>query len=54
MAITADLPAARTSGGFRRFITRLFREKPLGAIGCVIFILFLFCGLFADVLAPYG
>jgi peptide/nickel transport system permease protein len=36
------------------FITRLFREKPLGAAGAVICLLFLFCGIFADVLAPYG
>jgi peptide/nickel transport system permease protein len=33
---------------------RLFREKPLGAAGGVICLLFLLCGLFADVLAPYG
>lgn len=37
-----------------RFIGRLFREKPLGAAGAVICLLFLFCGVFADVLAPYG
>ena len=36
------------------FVLRLFREKPLGAAGGVIFILFLLCGIFADVLAPYG
>ncbi len=36
------------------FHQRLFREKPLGAFGGVIFAVFLFCGLFADVLAPYG
>ncbi len=36
------------------FIGRLFREKPLGAAGAVVFVLFLFCGIFADVLAPYG
>ncbi len=36
------------------FIGRLFREKPLGAAGAVVFVLFLFCGAFADVLAPYG
>ena len=33
---------------------RLFREKPLGAVGGVVFLLFLFCGVFADLLAPYG
>jgi peptide/nickel transport system permease protein len=37
-----------------RFLGRLFREKPLGAIGGVVFLLFLLCGIFADVLAPYG
>jgi peptide/nickel transport system permease protein len=36
------------------FIGRLFREKPLGAIGGLVFLLFLFCGVFADLLAPYG
>ena len=54
MALTIDVPVARRSSAFWRFVARLFREKPLGAVGCVIFILFLFCGLFADVLAPYG
>ncbi|MBM3569347.1 MAG: ABC transporter permease [Alphaproteobacteria bacterium] len=37
-----------------RFLWRLFRTKPLGAVGGVIFALFLFCGVFADLLAPYG
>lgn len=36
------------------FTARLFAEKPLGAAGGVIFLIFLFCGVFADVLAPYG
>jgi peptide/nickel transport system permease protein len=35
-------------------IARLFREKPLGAAGGVVCVLFLFCGVFADVLAPHG
>ncbi|NWG46457.1 MAG: ABC transporter permease [Alphaproteobacteria bacterium] len=37
-----------------RFVRRLIREKPLGAFGGAVFLLFLFCGIFADVLAPYG
>ncbi len=41
-------------GPFADFMVRLFREKPLGAAGAVICVVFLFCGLFADVLAPYG
>ncbi len=36
------------------FTRRLFREKRLGAAGGVIFMVFLFCGVFADLLAPYG
>jgi peptide/nickel transport system permease protein len=36
------------------FLVRLAREKPLGAVGGAIFLLFLFCGIFADFLAPYG
>ena len=39
---------------FVAFHRRLFREKPLGAFGGVVFAVFLFCGLFADILAPYG
>ena len=45
------LSAAPRPAGFLR---RLFRDKPLGAAGGVIFVLFLFCGIFADWLAPYG
>ena len=57
MALAIDIPApsARAErSGVIRFVARLFREKPLGAAGGVIFILFLLCGIFADVLAPYG
>jgi peptide/nickel transport system permease protein len=36
------------------FVARLFREKPLGAAGGVIFVLFLLIGIFADLIAPYG
>ncbi|CAG9171095.1 ABC transporter permease [Cupriavidus respiraculi] len=46
-------PVRRPLPGFG-FLKRLFRDKPLGAAGAVICALFLFCGIFADVLAPYG
>jgi peptide/nickel transport system permease protein len=36
------------------FFYRLFRTKPLGAAGGVVFLIFLFCGIFADLLAPFG
>ena len=57
MALAIDAPATPAGAersGIVRFLVRLFREKPLGAAGGVIFILFLLCGIFADVLAPYG
>jgi len=39
---------------FYAFLKRLFREKPLGALGALIVLTLLFVGIFADVLAPYG
>jgi peptide/nickel transport system permease protein len=53
-ALASPAPVTLTQGGFRLFVTRLFREKRLGAIGAVVFLIFLLCGIFADVLAPYG
>ena len=35
------------------FLSRLVREKPLGAFGGIIVLLLLFTGIFADVLAPF-
>jgi peptide/nickel transport system permease protein len=39
---------------FIRFHRRLFRQKKLGAVGGIVFAVFLFAGLFADFLAPMG
>ena len=36
------------------FLSRLAREQPLGTVGGIIVLLLLFCGIFADILAPYG
>ncbi|MBA7665408.1 Oligopeptide transport system permease protein OppC [subsurface metagenome] len=36
------------------FVIRLVKEKPLGTVGAVITLLFLFTAIFADLLAPYG
>lgn len=47
-------PGVRLAWRIWRLTVRMFREKPLGAAGGTVFLLFLFCGLFADVLAPYG
>ncbi|OYU90683.1 MAG: ABC transporter permease [Bradyrhizobiaceae bacterium PARB1] len=51
---TSVAGAPRRRSPILAFVRRLFREKPLGAAGAVVFLLFLFCGLFADFLAPYG
>ncbi|TAJ93075.1 MAG: ABC transporter permease [Reyranella sp.] len=51
---TVAVPPRRKRGPVLHFLGRLFREKPLGAAGAVVFMLFLFCGIFADALAPYG
>ena len=57
MAVIAQ-PHAKPLAGRRsptwHFVARLFREKPLGAAGGVIFVLFLLVGIFADLIAPYG
>ena len=39
---------------FVAFHRKMLRQKKLGAIGGIVFALFLFAGLFADVLAPMG
>jgi peptide/nickel transport system permease protein len=47
-----DRPTQR--GPVLEFIIRLLREKPFGAAAGIVFVLFVFCGVFASVLAPYG
>jgi len=50
---TLSAPQA-TGGLMRQLVWRLFHEKPVGAAAALVFLLFVFCGVFADVLAPYG
>jgi peptide/nickel transport system permease protein len=54
IADTVAAPPPRPRNATVHFFVRLFREKPLGAFGFVVCAIFLFCGVFADVLAPYG
>ncbi|MFO1329195.1 MAG: ABC transporter permease [Rubrivivax sp.] len=49
-APTATAPAARPAG----FVRRLFRDKPLGAAGGVLLLLFIGVGLLAPWIAPFG
>jgi peptide/nickel transport system permease protein len=55
-ATTETIAIKPTSAGnpVLRFVVRLFREKPFGAIAGLVFVLFVLCGIFADQLAPYG
>ncbi|MCY3814006.1 MAG: ABC transporter permease [Gammaproteobacteria bacterium] len=58
MSDLAYAPPLTTLAGPRpaliTFLVRLVREKPLGAVGGAVFLVFLLCGIFADFLAPYG
>jgi len=38
----------------RGLVKRLFRDKPLGATGGAVLLFMLLCGVFANLLAPYG
>lgn len=59
-ASTATSPAVSTVASVAvapkpaGFVRRLFRDKPVGAIAGLVFLAFLFCGVFAEWLAPYG
>ena len=44
------VPAKQPSMGF---MVRLFRDKPLGAVGGVVLLLFVVVGVFAQFIAPY-
>jgi peptide/nickel transport system permease protein len=54
--LAAAIPVTPRSerGPVAEFCVRLVREKPLGAAGAAICLLFLLCGVFAAWLAPYG
>ena len=45
---------AQPSNSLLAFHKKMLRYKPLGGVGGLVFALFLFCGIFADMLAPYG
>ena len=55
---SANSTSLKGRGGHRgrltNFCLRLFKEKPLGAFGAVMCLLFLFTGIFADLIAPFG
>ena len=55
--VATKVPAPEQRGGntlLRQTLSRLFREKKLGAVGLIIVVVFLLVGIFADVLATHG
>ncbi|GAA4409294.1 ABC transporter permease [Quisquiliibacterium transsilvanicum] len=52
--IAAAPPLAAAPARPAGLIRRLLRDKPMGAVAGAVFLLFLFCGVFADFIAPYG
>ncbi len=44
----------RRRGPTAEFVHRLFSEKPLGAVGAVVCVLFLITGIFSELIAPFG
>ncbi len=54
-AVTLDAPAPTPAAqSLQSVALRLMREKPLGALGAAVFLIFLFCAVFAYPLAPFG
>ena len=51
--MSAVLPLPATKRRSNSFIARLWRDKPLGALGGVVLLLFLVVGVFAPWVAPY-
>lgn len=45
---------SKARGPWIGLLVRLFRDKPFGAAGGTVFVFFLLCGIFAQILAPYG
>ena len=52
----AEAPIAihKRAPWYLELFVRLFREKPLGAVGAVIVMIFVLSAVFADLIAPYG
>ena len=54
LAAAMPVGPARERGPVAALLLRLLREKPLGAAGAAICLLFFVCGVLAPWLAPYG
>jgi peptide/nickel transport system permease protein len=54
IALQQKVKTRKKRSAFATFFIRLVKEQPLGTLGAVLTLAFLFVGIFADVLAPYG
>jgi peptide/nickel transport system permease protein len=54
VAVGFRVEEIRERGPIAGFLVRLVHQKPLGAFGAVVFVVFLLCGIFAGSLAPRG
>ena len=52
--VAAEQVERKRRSRLMEFIRRFVREQPLGTVGGIIVLVLLFCGIFADMLAPYG
>jgi peptide/nickel transport system permease protein len=52
-AVVPQVDARKRRPGLVSFFSKLFKEKPLGAVGAVIVLILLLTGIFANLLAPY-
>lgn len=52
--VRQEAATGRRRNRFVEFMSRLVRERPLGAIGAAICVVLIFTGVFADVIAPEG
>jgi len=53
-AVAGEMEETRKGSALGGLLKRLFREKPLGAVGGILVLLMLLTGILADVIAPYG
>ena len=52
--LSPQIRPGRQRGPWADLLLRLVRDKPLGAFGGAVFLIFLVCGMLAPLLAPYG
>ena len=52
--VAAEQVERKRRSRLMEFIRRLVREQPLATVGGIIMLLLIFCGIFANMLAPTG